>query len=388
VIGSTRLLGGFITPTRDDAGPLWCVNGNMGDTYLLSADGLFVAQLFQDARLGKPWIMPRAQRGMLLNDLTLHDENFFPTITQTDDGKVYLCDGARTSLVRVDGLDEIRRLPTSEIHLTPDDLRNAAAWRMQAEAQRQVARGTSAMTIPIRKVGAASNGKLADWVDADWAVIDRRGTAANFNSDSKPYDITAAAAVAGDRLHLVFRTRDAELLQNSGEAPTAPFKTGGCLDLMIGTNPQADPKRAHPVPGDERLLVTQVKGKTIAVLYRAVVPGTTEPVPFSSPWRTIALDRVDDISSQVKLAVDVQKDEKGKVKTATYSVSVPLDVLGLHPADGQIIKADVGILRGNGFQTLQRVYWNNKATAITADVPSEAELTPALWGKWVFKGEK
>ena len=36
----------------------------------------------------------------------------------------------------------------------------------------------------------------------------------------------------------------------------------------------------------ERLLITRVKGKTVAMLYRAVVPGTTEPVPFSSPWRT------------------------------------------------------------------------------------------------------
>ena len=26
------------------------------------------------------------------------------------------------------------------------------------------------------------------------------------------------------------------------------------------------------------------------------------------------------------------------------------------------------------------VYWSNKATGITADVPSEAELTPGLWG--------
>lgn len=31
-------------------------------------------------------------------------------------------------------------------------------------------------------------------------------------------------------------------------------------------------------------------------------------------------------------------------------------------------------------QTAQRVYWANKATAITADLPSEAELTPRLWG--------
>ena len=44
--------------------------------------------------------------------------------------------------------------------------------------------------------------------------------------------------------------------------------------------------------------------------------------------------------------------------------------------------ADLGVLRGSNFQTTQRVYWSNKATAITADVPSEAELTPKLWGKW------
>jgi len=86
----------------------------MGDAYLFTADGLFVAQLFQDSRTGKPWTMPMAERGTLLNDLTLHDENFFPTISQTSDGQVYLCNGSRMSLVRIDGLDSIRRLPTTE----------------------------------------------------------------------------------------------------------------------------------------------------------------------------------------------------------------------------------------------------------------------------------
>ena len=219
-------------------------------------------------------------------------------------------------------------------------------------------------------------------------MIDRRGTGANFDSDSKPYDITAAVAIAGDRLYAAFRTQDAELLKNSGETPNAPFKSGGCLDLMLGTNAAADPKRARPVAGDERLLVTQIKGQTLALLYRAVVPGTKEPVPFSSPWRTITLDRVDDVSAQVQFAASVEKDDKGKVRAAFYEVSVPLAALGLTPADGQAIKADIGLLRGNGFQTLQRVYWNNKATAITADVPSEAELTPALWGRWQFNAAR
>jgi len=45
------------------------------------------------------------------------------------------------------------------------------------------------------------------------------------------------------------------------------------------------------------------------------------------------------------------------------------------------------VLRGANGQTTQRVYWTDKATAITADVPSEAELTPRLWGKWKVVGE-
>ena len=38
-------------------------------------------------------------------------------------------------------------------------------------------------------------------------------------------------------------------------------------------------------------------------------------------------------------------------------------------------------------QATQRIYWANKATAITADVPSEAELTPKLWGMWKVVAE-
>ncbi len=62
LIGTTRLLGDFVTPKDGDAGPLWAVNGNMGNVYLFTADGLFVATLFKDARLGRPWAMPIAER--------------------------------------------------------------------------------------------------------------------------------------------------------------------------------------------------------------------------------------------------------------------------------------------------------------------------------------
>ena len=67
-----------------------------------------------------------------------------------------------------------------------------------------------------------------------------------------------------------------------------------------------------------------------------------------------------------------------------YEVAIPLAVLGIHPKPGLILRGDIGILRGSSGVTIQRVYWSNKATAIVADVPSEAELRPQLWGRVEF----
>ena len=179
-------------------------------------------------------------------------------------------------------------------------------------------------------------------------------------------------------LFAAWRTSEKDLLSNSGETENALFKHGGCLDIMLATDPTADDARSGPVPGDQRLLITQVKGKVRALLYRARVPGTKEPVAFSSPWRTVSLDLVEDVSDKVRLASD---------GAGNYEIGVPLDVLHWKPKAGTTYRADLGVLRGANGQTTQRVYWANKATAITADVPSEAELTPRLWGKWKLVGE-
>ena len=109
------------------------------------------------------------------------------------------------------------------------------------------------------------------------------------------------------------------------------------------------------------------------MLYRAKVPDTTDPVPFSSPWRTITLDAVEDVTAKLALATDGD---------GNYEISIPLTTLHWQPKPGDTFRGDLGVLRGSSFQTTQRIYWSNKATAITSDVPSEAELTPKLWGKW------
>ncbi|HTJ30792.1 MAG TPA: hypothetical protein VL346_09840, partial [Acidobacteriaceae bacterium] len=362
LIGTTHLLGGFIPAPAPGIGDLWAINGNLGPMYLFTSDGLFVTQFFQDVRTGKPWGMPLAPRNMLLNDVSPHDENFYPSLNATKEGNVYLVDGDRSSLVRVDGLNTLKRLPDVPVEVSAAELSAAQSFSVASAAAHPQSVGPLSLNVTISSGGAPALHNLSSALaSSNWATID--------------HEASAAVAIAAGHLYAAFRTGDPNLLQNAGDVPNAPFKSGGALDLMIGADPSANPDRKDPVAGDLRLLVYQVNGRTHATLYRPVVKGTTNPVPFSSPSRTITVDQVQDVSNQVQL----------DASNGVYSIAVPLTVLGLTPRAGESIKADIGILRGNGRQTTQRVYWSNKATGITSDVPSEAALTPNLWGIWVFQ---
>ena len=153
---------------------------------------------------------------------------------------------------------------------------------------------------------------------------------------------------------------------------------------MLATDPQAAPGRTTAAAGDVRLLVTQVRQKPVAVLYRPVASGGREPFPFSSPLRTIKFDRIDDVSSDLEFRSSVVRNEKEKTQAVVYEFSIPLATLGLKAVPGGTLRGDIGVLRGNGRTTLQRSYWRNKASALTSDVPSEAELLPKLWGVMRF----
>jgi len=377
LIGTTRLLGGIMDNKGSESGPLWAVNSNHGMVYIFTSDGLFVATLFNPMRTGKRWSMPIAERGMDLKDITLSEENFWPTISQTDDGSVYMGDGGRNSIVKVDGLKNIHRLPGMDIKVTKNDLDKSREYLVKTESMRQQSQGSGVLNVALNTKQITVDGKLSDWTGAGWVDIDKRGVKANFNANTKPYNVTASVAVTGDRLYVAYRTGEPELLKNTGEMPIALFKTGGALDLMIGADGTAAPDRSKPVAGDSRLLVTLVKGKPKALLYQAVVSNTkqSDKVPFSSPWRTITFDKVEDVTSQLQFGGN----------DGDYEISLPLATFGLKPKAGLTIKGDVGILRGDGAQTFSRNYWSNKATGIVSDVPAEAELTPALWGKFEFQ---
>jgi len=376
LMATARMMGQTLVPAPGkvgDVGEIVALNGDKGVVFLMTADGLFVSTLFHDVRVAREsWNIPEATRGMRLDALTLHDESFWTNIAQTADGAVYLVAGQNhSSVVRVDGLESLRPLAAPGVVVTAEALAEAQRWREAVELDRQRRVGRDLLTIPLRPDGAVGvDGDLAEWKDADWVEVDA--------PDGPMGRARAAAAVADGRLCLAFSTNDRALLSNTGEEWRMAFATGGALDLMLGADPDADPRRTAPAPGDLRLVVTRVAGKTRAVLYRPKARGGRGPrgAAFSSPWRTVTMDEVADVSDAVTLA------QKG----GDYELSVPLATLGLAPRVGLELRGDLGVLRGDGARTVQRLYWQNKVAGTVADIPTEATLTPALWGRVRFAG--
>ncbi len=392
LIGTTRVIGNVIdAPPGSDAGQLWAINANKGTIYVFTVDGLFVTRLFQDSRTIS-WNAPEAIRGMNVNHLSLQEECFGPLWTRLDSGEVMLQAHFVGSIIEVKNLDKIRRLPNRTIRVDAGMLESARQWTVEREAERQreSAVNTAPLAVPFLAKAPVLDGDPADW-GGEWILIDRR-TQKVGNWGKKPIETRAKFAVGPDgMLYAAWRVQDKNLLNSSGESLEKLFKCGGALDLMLGADASADPARRKPVAGDRRLLVTRAKGKELmAALYSPVDPASAgTKVEFGSPLRTLYFDRVESVGDRIRIAEKTQKDLKadpaGSITITTYELAIPLSLFGLVPEPGMRLKFDAGILRGDGQQTLQRVYWNNKRSGMVSDIPSEAELIPALWGTLVFE---
>lgn len=385
VIGTTHLAGFTVTPKAGDAGEMWTVIGNRGNLFMLTADGFFVTELFRDrisAGQGggpDPVVGPaEAKRGMSLREMSLGEECFWPSITQTKDGNIYLLAGhGYSAIFRLTGLDTVKRLPPQTIEVTPPMLETARNVLARQQKSEIAEKGRKTLAVRISETAPKVDGNSDDWSKAAWTPI----------ADG----LAGAMQISGDRLFVAVRAsgeaRFASYLNNVSAVDKLLFKGGGALDLQLGVNPAANPERKAPVEGDIRLLVSVVKGKTKAMLYRQVVPGTKEPEPFISPVKRVNIDRIDDVSADVQVAVSALNPAPNvNADQVFYEFSVPLATLGLKPEPGMKILGDLGVLRGNGIETTARVYWHNKTTTFVSDIPGEAELSPDLWG-WLEFGK-
>jgi hypothetical protein len=312
-------------------------------------------------------------------EYTNGQESFGVTLNPLDDGRIIMSvGGTMIGLCRLEGLETVKRLPNQTLTLAGADLQAALDWRARQAAGRPPAKASLAVRLhpTPRALGATPTQLHEDaWKDADWAPIE--------TGKDEIVLIKAAMAVFGDRLHVVWVVPFNENpLDNSAESLPMLFKTGSALDVMLGTG-------AGSV--DQRLLISAraSKGKgartPIAVRYRPKSPTGGNKTPFSSPWRTIEFDDVADVSADVQLGETYLKSKPFDFRA--FEISIPLATLGLKPASGTTLTGDLGLLRGSAGNTSERLYWHNKATGLTADVPGEAMLQPELWGKLEFKAE-
>ncbi|MFO0871944.1 MAG: sugar-binding protein [Pirellulales bacterium] len=121
-IGTLRWLGHPVTPRGSDVGEIFALSGYYGRIHLITADGLCVGTLFEDARATGYFNafekLGAATPGLLMNAASLQTECFFDTLSQLPDGRIYLQAGkSQCNLVRLDGLEGIRRLPSHEFDL-------------------------------------------------------------------------------------------------------------------------------------------------------------------------------------------------------------------------------------------------------------------------------
>lgn len=368
-IGTARLDG--------DLGEVFAFTGNKGQVYLFTTDGLFLAALFRDKRLGNHWNMPEAVPGMLLDDVSLGEEHFGGHFTRSSDGRYYLVAGHNhSSIVEVEDLDTVARFSGNVII----DAETAGKCDVLArERAYERARGEAPKVHTLKGLGrpVKADGRLDEWKNATFLGWETSAGAAR-----------AALAYDDTHLQLAFEVRDPSPMRNTGEDRRLLFKTGDAVDLHLGTDPEADPKRRGPVPGDWRLLISaQRVGDAltpIVMLYRHRVPGTPDgrKTTFSSPWRSEVVDDVRELSSTAVTVV-----AQPKLGRYTVEASIPLTELHWRPEVGTRLRGDFGVLCSDtaGETTVERSYWSNRSVQYTSDVPGEVMLYPNFWGTIVVE---
>ncbi len=239
-IAPTRLLGPPFQP-QGEAGEVFVMNGEMGNFYVLTTDGLFVQTLGGDARRFPPIRLALAKRGQIMDGFTFEQEHFHPTITQIPSGEVYMVAGFTcSSIYHVEGWDSVRRRDFGTVSVTQELVRRVPA------AQSEPRRNPGSQELQVSPLAAPME-NLAAWKPASVIAIDSR----------------ASAAVAFDQnyLYLQWQTDDPDLIANAATDYRFLFKKGGGLDLMLNLQPQRGDRRARPSPDNLRLLVARAGGQ-------------------------------------------------------------------------------------------------------------------------------
>lgn len=319
----------------DKEADVFFLNGNHGRCFLLTTDGLYLDEAFVDVRVS-----------YLKNEYRLGGEIFGGSFGRAEPtGKYYVQIGhGPYRIYELTGLQQAKR-QSGTLTVSANQIAAAEKQSLRHAAAKQV---NKEATLP---------GTIR------WDKSGKFRTELQLSSDAT-------------HLNLRYRVEDTSPWVNNGREWFRLFATGDTVDLQIGSDTHADPKRKEPVAGDKRLLIAPFEGKPVAVLYEHRKPGGKNPIEFTSPWRGA---RVDNVQQLPDAKITVKKE------TGSYTVeaAIPLTDLGLALKPGETFRADFGVTFGDaaGTDTNLRSYWSNQSTGLVDDIPGEIMLSPHLWGE-------
>ena len=349
-----RILGHPVKSAKGEAGYLIARYSYMGEIYVYSVDGFLITTLGADTRVAPFWPYPEEKKDMEITGLSFEAEHFWPFMFGNDDGNVYLSIGKwHNSVVRLDGLENVRRISAGDINVTSAMLADAAAAREQKAVEDALRE-----KIPVSAVKAVIDGDLKEWPAGNWAKINKGSS--------------FQLGINEGKLIVAYRTDQEKLLLNSAAEYPFAFTQGGGLDFMLRTSGMDETRGA--IQGDIRLFVTKKDGKPLAVLYRQRAAAAGSRQVFASPIGQVVFDDVIDVSEYITVA------ERG----SDYEYSIPLSVLGIENPAGKSFRGDAGIVVSDGIRARARMYWHNKEDSMCTDIPSEARFNPKEWGVFGF----
>ena len=368
VIGSVQVKG---------VGEVFAFNGNQGQAFLLTTDGLYVGELFRDARSAPDNMPPRARRGQSHRNTTMGSEWFGGQfLRHPRDGKPYVMGEHHTAggacVYEVAGLDRTRRLPARTIAFGMDQYRDAEKLLAQRAAARQQKKGRE---VAVQRLKRPAH---IDGVGSEYSWAGHRRVRFAFDAS---HSAEALAACDNTHLYLFYRVRDASPLANRGQQGARYlFKSGDCVLFEVGTTRKPADASTKPARGDLRLILAKAGDRHVAVLYRYVAPEAKQSMVLSTAVRKVRIDQVIELGD-ARIATKVTPDGYA------LEAAVPLARLGWVPGKGKSYRADFGVIYGDkqGLTNRLRMNWANKATGIVADPPSEAMIRPDLWGRLVVE---
>ncbi len=375
LIGPLKIVG--VAQVNDEVGRVFVMRGNLGQDFFVTTDGLFVGAMFQDGRLPGDSLPAKEEQlvGMPMENFSHGSEPFNGWFGKQADGKIRMTTGfprQAAMILTVNGLESVRRFKAGACAITDGQLA-AADRENQARAEREAP--PKVYTVQRFDKVPDINGRDNDWEGIPELSIDRLGY---------PLKGTARMAYDETRLYLCYSIQDDTPWLNEGKDFTRLFKTGDCVDVQLCTDGAltTDEKRRNPGAADVRVVISQLGGKPVAVLMKAVDSSADKQlaVDYTSPVAPKHFDRVEVLSDAM---VRVSKTASGYLVEA----SLPLSALGLKPLKGMKVRGDFGFISSDSAGTINtaRTYWANKDTNLVSDLPQEAWLNPFAWGELVFQ---